>query len=100
LTQFLGQIFLEIFIVGEACTEWRTWSEFLGVRLAFAQSLLHSFVYVSLAVSATFIPTTPFSVSLKVAFAGSAAVLVKSYAPYAFHTGSEPAHLLIAFDMN
>ncbi|KAJ7918813.1 Cl-channel protein [Mycena leptocephala] len=56
---------------GEACTEWRTWSEFLGVRLAFAQSLLHSFVYVSLAV----------------AFAGSAAVLVKSYAPYAFHTG-------------
>ncbi|KAJ7460664.1 Cl-channel protein [Mycena latifolia] len=56
---------------GEACTEWRTWAEFLGVRFILAQSLLHSFVYVSLAV----------------AFAGSAAVLVKSYAPYAFHTG-------------
>ncbi|KAJ7626366.1 Cl-channel protein [Mycena polygramma] len=56
---------------GEACTEWRTWSEFLGVRAALAQSLLHTFVYVALAV----------------AFAGSAAVLVKSYAPYAFHTG-------------
>ncbi|KAJ6624915.1 Cl-channel protein [Mycena sp. CBHHK59/15] len=56
---------------GEACTEWRTWSEFLGVRFVLAQSLLHSFVYVALAV----------------AFAGSAAVLVKSYAPYAFHTG-------------
>ncbi|KAJ7089712.1 Cl-channel protein [Mycena belliarum] len=56
---------------GEACLEWRTWSEFLGVRVILAQSLLHSFVYVSLAV----------------AFAGSAAVLVKSYAPYAFHTG-------------
>ncbi|KAJ7230701.1 Cl-channel protein [Mycena pura] len=56
---------------GEACTEWRTWSEFLGVGPVLAQSLLHSFVYVSLAV----------------VFAGSAAVLVKSYAPYAFHTG-------------
>ncbi|KAJ7080270.1 Cl-channel protein [Mycena crocata] len=56
---------------GEVCTEWRTWGEYLGVRFVFAQSLLHSFVYVSLAV----------------AFAGSAALLVKSYAPYAFHTG-------------
>ncbi|KAJ7132162.1 Cl-channel protein [Mycena epipterygia] len=56
---------------GEACTEWHTWSEFLGVRVVLAQSLLHTFVYVVLAV----------------AFAGSAAVLVKSYAPYAFHTG-------------
>ncbi|KAJ7695038.1 Cl-channel protein [Mycena rosella] len=56
---------------GEVCTEWMTWSEFLGVRVVFAQSLLHSLVYVLLAV----------------AFAGSAAVLVKSYAPYAFHTG-------------
>ncbi|KAF7356914.1 Chloride channel protein [Mycena venus] len=56
---------------GEACTEWRTWSEFLGVRVVLAQSLLHTFVYVSLAI----------------AFAGSAAVLVKTYAPYAFHTG-------------
>ncbi|KAJ7272542.1 Cl-channel protein [Mycena haematopus] len=56
---------------GEACLEWRTWSEFLGVRFVLAQSLLHTFVYVVLAV----------------AFAGSAAVLVKSYAPYAFHTG-------------
>ncbi|KAF8196803.1 chloride channel [Mycena galopus ATCC 62051] len=56
---------------GEVCTEWRTWSEFFGVRFVLTQSLLHSFVYVVLAV----------------AFAGSAAVLVKSYAPYAFHTG-------------
>ncbi|KAJ6581159.1 Cl-channel protein [Mycena capillaripes] len=56
---------------GEACTEWKTWSKFLGVEFVLAQSLLHTFVYVSLAV----------------AFAGSAAVLVKSYAPHAFHTG-------------
>ncbi|KAJ7849995.1 Cl-channel protein [Mycena olivaceomarginata] len=56
---------------GEACTDWRTWSEFFGVGPAPAQALLQSFVYVSLAV----------------AFAGSAAVLVKTYAPYAFHTG-------------
>ncbi|KAJ7746724.1 Cl-channel protein [Mycena maculata] len=56
---------------GEACTAWLTWSEYLNVEFVFAQSLLHSFVYVTFAV----------------AFAGSAAVLVKSYAPYAFHTG-------------
>ncbi|KAF7370903.1 Chloride channel protein [Mycena sanguinolenta] len=56
---------------GEPCTEWSTWSKFFGVNVGLAQSLLHIFVYVVLAV----------------AFAGCAAVLVKSYAPYAFHTG-------------
>ncbi|KAK7031437.1 chloride channel protein [Favolaschia claudopus] len=56
---------------GEQCDDWMTWGEFLGVRFVLAQALLHSFVYVSLAV----------------VFAGSAAVLVKTYAPYAFHTG-------------
>ncbi|KAF8889352.1 Cl-channel protein [Infundibulicybe gibba] len=56
---------------GEICREWQTWSEYLNVRFIFAQSLLQSFVYVALAV----------------AFAGSAAVLVTTYAPYAFHTG-------------
>ncbi|CAK5273784.1 unnamed protein product [Mycena citricolor] len=56
---------------GELCTEWKTWGEYLGVNFVLAQSLLHSFVYVSLAV----------------VFAGSAAVLVQNYAPYAFHTG-------------
>ncbi|KAF7289525.1 Chloride channel protein [Mycena chlorophos] len=56
---------------GEVCLEWTTWSEFLGVQNIFGQSLLHSSVYVTLAV----------------AFAGSAAVLVTTYAPYAFHTG-------------
>ncbi|KAJ6485834.1 Cl-channel protein [Mycena sanguinolenta] len=56
---------------GEACQQWSTWSKFFGVNVVLAQSLLHTFVYVVLAV----------------AFAGSAAVLVKSYAPYAFHTG-------------
>ncbi|PCH36364.1 Cl-channel protein [Wolfiporia cocos MD-104 SS10] len=56
---------------GEVCTQWQTWSEYLHIRFIFAQSLLQSFIYVALAV----------------AFAGSAAVLVKTYAPYAFHTG-------------
>jgi len=41
---------------GEACTEWRTWSEFLGVRVVLAQSLLHTFVYVALAVSIYLFP--------------------------------------------
>ncbi|KAF7317887.1 Chloride channel protein [Mycena kentingensis (nom. inval.)] len=56
---------------GEICEDWNTWSEFLEVKYVFAQALLHSTVYVTLAV----------------AFASSAAVLVTSYAPYAFHTG-------------
>jgi len=56
---------------GEICTEWQTWSQFLNVRSILAQSLLQSFVYVVFAI----------------VFAGSAAVLVQSYAPYAFHTG-------------
>ncbi|KAF9031391.1 Cl-channel protein [Hymenopellis radicata] len=56
---------------GEVCTQWQSWSEFLGVRFIFAQSLLQSFVYVALAVI----------------YSGSAAILVQAWAPYAFHTG-------------
>ncbi|KZT67366.1 Cl-channel protein [Daedalea quercina L-15889] len=50
---------------GELCYEWQTWSEYLHIKWIFVQSLLQS----------------------SIAFAGSAAVLVKYYAPYAFHTG-------------
>ncbi|KAE9399949.1 Cl-channel protein [Gymnopus androsaceus JB14] len=53
---------------GELCTEWQTWSEYFDVRYIFVQSLLQSSIYVTLAV----------------AFAGSAAVLVNTYAPYPF----------------
>ncbi|EPT02984.1 hypothetical protein FOMPIDRAFT_1159568 [Fomitopsis schrenkii] len=56
---------------GEVCYEWQTWSEYLNIRWIFVQSLLQSSIYVLLAI----------------AFAASAAVLVKAYAPYAFHTG-------------
>ncbi|KAI0923449.1 hypothetical protein AcW1_006407 [Taiwanofungus camphoratus] len=56
---------------GEVCTEWKSWSDYLHIKPIFLQSLLQSFIYVALAI----------------AFAGSAAVLVKTYAPYAFHTG-------------
>ncbi|KAJ3885867.1 Cl-channel protein [Lentinula edodes] len=56
---------------GEFCTDWQTWSEYFNVRKIFAQSLLQSSIYVTLAVL----------------FAGSAALLVNTYAPYAFHTG-------------
>ncbi|KAJ7576923.1 Cl-channel protein [Mycena floridula] len=56
---------------GEICREWKSWSEFFHLRHILAVSLLQTFVYVVLAIT----------------FAGSAAVLVKSYAPYAFHTG-------------
>lgn len=68
---------------GEVCTEWRTWSEFFNVRFILAESLLQAFVYVALAVSRTSnIPSKePLNFSHQVTFAGSAAVLVKTYAP-------------------
>ncbi|KAG9017948.1 hypothetical protein FRB90_000074 [Tulasnella sp. 427] len=56
---------------GEICYEWVTWSAYFGVTSIAGQSILQSFVYVALALC----------------FAGSAAFLVQSYAPYAFHTG-------------
>ncbi|KAH9056720.1 Cl-channel protein [Lactarius vividus] len=56
---------------GDVCHDWRPWGEYLGVSSIFGQSLLHSFAYIL----------------LSTAFAASAAVLVSSYAPYAFHTG-------------
>ncbi|KAL1753840.1 chloride channel [Schizophyllum commune] len=56
---------------GELCTEWKSWSAFLNVRMIGAQAILQSTIYVALAI----------------VFAASAAILVQSYAPYAFHTG-------------
>ncbi|KAI9433558.1 Cl-channel protein [Lactarius indigo] len=56
---------------GDVCHDWRPWGEYLGISSIFGQSLLHSFAYIL----------------LSTAFAASAAVLVSSYAPYAFHTG-------------
>ncbi|KAF9453587.1 Cl-channel protein [Macrolepiota fuliginosa MF-IS2] len=56
---------------GEVCYEWQSWSTYYGFRSIFGASLLQSFVYVALAII----------------FAASAAVLVVTYAPYAFHTG-------------
>lgn len=56
---------------GEVCTEWKTWSAYFHVSSILGQSLLQAWIYIALAI----------------AFAGSAAVLVVTYAPYAFHTG-------------
>ncbi|KAI5124285.1 hypothetical protein M0805_005132 [Coniferiporia weirii] len=56
---------------GEVCTEWLTWSQWFGVNSILGQSLLQAFIYISLAI----------------AFSSSAAFLVQTYAPYAFHTG-------------
>ncbi|KAG8901755.1 hypothetical protein FRC00_004894 [Tulasnella sp. 408] len=56
---------------GEVCYEWVTWGAYFGVTSVAGQSVLQSVVYIGLAVC----------------FAGSAAFLVQSYAPYAFHTG-------------
>ncbi|KIP04518.1 hypothetical protein PHLGIDRAFT_109438 [Phlebiopsis gigantea 11061_1 CR5-6] len=56
---------------GEVCKEWQTWSEYFGISSILGSSLLQAWVYTSLAIL----------------FAGGAAVLVVTYAPYAFHTG-------------
>ncbi|KAH8075851.1 chloride channel [Cristinia sonorae] len=56
---------------GEVCTEWQSWSQYFHVSFILGQSLLQSSIYIALAV----------------AFAGSAALFVRTYAPYAFHTG-------------
>ncbi|KAG8709838.1 hypothetical protein FRC08_017980 [Ceratobasidium sp. 394] len=56
---------------GEVCNEWNTWSQYFGIRSIALTSLIQAFTYVLLAI----------------AYSGSAAVLVQSYAPYAFHTG-------------
>ncbi|KAH9975687.1 Cl-channel protein [Lactifluus volemus] len=56
---------------GHVCRDWLPWGEYFGISSILGQSLLHSFAYIL----------------LSTAFAASAAVLVVSYAPYAFHTG-------------
>ncbi|CAL1714208.1 unnamed protein product [Somion occarium] len=56
---------------GEICTEWQSWSQYLHVSSILGSSILQSFVYIALSIM----------------FAGSAAILVVTYAPYAFHTG-------------
>ncbi|KAF9531719.1 Cl-channel protein [Crepidotus variabilis] len=56
---------------GEICHEWQTWGEAFNVTSIFGSSLLQATIYVVLAV----------------VFAGSAATMVVTYAPQAFHTG-------------
>ncbi|OCB86382.1 Cl-channel protein [Sanghuangporus baumii] len=56
---------------GEVCTDWLSWSQWFGVHTIFVSSLLQAIIYISLAI----------------AFSSSAAFLVLTYAPYAFHTG-------------
>lgn len=38
------------YLAGEICTDWQPWGEYLKIRFILGQSLLHSFVYVALAV--------------------------------------------------
>ncbi|KDR80589.1 hypothetical protein GALMADRAFT_240906 [Galerina marginata CBS 339.88] len=56
---------------GEVCQEWQSWGNYFNIHSIFGHSLLQAFIYVVLAI----------------AFAGSAALLVVTYAPHAFHTG-------------
>jgi hypothetical protein len=40
-----------IFAAGEICTDWQSWGQYLDIQYILGQSLLHSVVYVALAVS-------------------------------------------------
>lgn len=46
-------------LASEICTDWKTWGEYLSIRLILGQALLHSFVYVALAVNRPFSFITP-----------------------------------------
>jgi hypothetical protein len=67
---------------GEVCHEWQTWGDHFHIQSIFGHSLLQATIYVVLAVCYynTFIIIVDQSIS-QVAFAGSAAVLVVTYAP-------------------
>ncbi|KJA28132.1 hypothetical protein HYPSUDRAFT_34482 [Hypholoma sublateritium FD-334 SS-4] len=56
---------------GELCEDWQSWGDYLRIKSILGHSLLQASIYVVLAI----------------AFAGSAAYLVVTYAPHAFHTG-------------
>jgi len=67
---------------GEICTDWKSWGQYLNIQIIIGQSLLHSFVYVALAVSNIILTLiTRSNLKVKVVFAGSAAILVQFYAP-------------------
>lgn len=57
--------------LGEKCVQWQAWGERFLVKSLFAHSFLQALIYVCLAC----------------VFGGCSAYLVKTYAPYAFHTG-------------
>jgi predicted membrane-bound dolichyl-phosphate-mannose-protein mannosyltransferase len=42
---------------GEICTDWQSWGQYLNIQYILGQSLLHSFVYVALAVSSITLTT-------------------------------------------
>ena len=43
--------FLPLDLASEICTDWQSWGQYLNIQFILGQSLLHSFVYVALAVS-------------------------------------------------
>lgn len=71
-----------MYAAGELCQPWMSWSQWFGLRYILMQSLLQAFVYVGLAVSQKCVhPVAVYQHIHQIAFAGSAAILVKSYAP-------------------
>lgn len=68
-------------VAGEVCTSWQTWSEYLNITSILGQSLLQSLIYVALAVRFSPTSSAQSQPSPQVVFSGSAAILVKTYAP-------------------
>jgi len=68
---------------GEICQEWQNWGDYFHIHSIFGRSLLQASIYVVLAVSRSFrnIYFHFLMARSQVAFAGSSALLVVTYAP-------------------
>jgi len=66
---------------GEVCREWQTWGDHFHIQSIFGHSLLQATIYVVLAVCLYNGFHQSISSIFQITFAGSAAVLVVTYAP-------------------
>jgi len=66
--------------IGESCHEWKLWGDYLEIRWIGLQAIVQTFTYVV----------------LSIAFASCAAFLVRTYAPFAFHTGIPEIKAILA----
>ena len=78
----LNPLLTRLALAGEICREWQSWSEYLHVNTIFGQSFLQATIYIALSVRSTeLVSRRAVLIRSQIAFAGSSAVLVMTYAP-------------------